>query len=156
MRVNSSTIKLLYTIKEDIRQNYSALQASPELTFCLPVVVALLRAKKGDLLIIEDPEAHLHPDAQVKLGILICNAARNGIQVILKSYSEHILNSIRYSIKQGILAEELAEILFTRRIVANGRSYPDIDYIKIFPDGKLSHRPENFCDTWEKTLLQLI
>lgn len=154
--VDESTVKLLYNIEGAIGQSYSALQVGFGLTFCLPIVVALLRAKKGDLLIIENPEAHLHPAAQAKLGLLICHAVKNGVQVILESHSDHILNSVRYSFKQGILTDELAKVMFIRRIVADGRIYPDLDYIKIHPDGKLSHRPEDFFDTWDKMLTSLI
>lgn len=154
--VDESTVKLLYNLEGSVGQSYSALQAGFGLTFCLPIVVALLRAKKGDLLIIENPEAHLHPAAQAKLGMLICRAVKNGVQVILESHSDHILNSVRYSFKQGVLTDELAKVLFIRRIIAEGRIYPDLDYIKIYPDGKLSHRPEDFFDTWDKMLTCLI
>lgn len=154
--VDESTIKLLYNIEGSLGRSYSALQVGFGLTFCLPIIVALLKAQKGDLIIIENPEAHLHPAAQAKLGLLICRAAQNGAQIILESHSDHILNSLRYSFKKGILNNQQAKVLFIRRIIADGKVYPDLDYIEIKENGKLSHRPEDFFDTWDKMLTDLI
>ena len=154
--IDESTVKLLYNIEGSLGKSYSALQVGFGLTFCLPIVVALLKAKKGDLLIIENPEAHLHPAAQAKLGLLICLAVHNGAQIIVESHSDHILNSVRCSFKKGLLTEEQAKVLFIRRIIADGKVYPDLDYIEIKESGKLSHRPDDFFDTWDKMLTDLI
>ena len=97
-----------------------------------------------------------HPAAQAKLGMLICLAVHNGAQIIIESHSDHILNSLRYSFKKGILTNEQAKVLFIRRIIADGKVYPDLDYIEIKENGKLSHRPDDFFDTWDKMLTELI
>ncbi|MBV6429006.1 MAG: hypothetical protein KIPDCIKN_03543 [Haliscomenobacter sp.] len=65
------------------------------LSYVLSVIVALLTSQKGGLIILENPEAHLHPRGQAKLGELIALAARNGAQIILEIHSDHILNGIR-------------------------------------------------------------
>lgn len=61
------------------------------ITYVLPVLVALLKAKKGDLVIVENPEAHLHPKAQRIMGEIILRAASVGVQVILETHSDHVL-----------------------------------------------------------------
>ena len=45
------------------------------ITYVLPIVVAVLSARPGSLLIIENPEAHLHPCGQVRMGELLCQAS---------------------------------------------------------------------------------
>lgn len=154
--IDEATIKLLYNIEGSLGGSFSALQVGFGLTFCLPIVVALLRAQKGDLLLIENPEAHLHPAAQVKLGLLICQAAKHGVQIIVESHSDHILNSIRYSIKKEILNEHSVKVVFIRQLTADGKVYPDLDYIRINKDGKLNHRPVDFFDSWDNMLTDLI
>lgn len=64
-------------------------------SYTLPVITALLCAKPGDLLLLESPEAHLHPRGQAKLGELLSRAAASGVQIIVESHSDHVMNGIR-------------------------------------------------------------
>lgn len=69
------------------------------ISYVLPIVLALVKAKKGELIILENPEAHLHPRGQRKMGELIARAAQGGVQVIVETHSDHILNGIRFVCK---------------------------------------------------------
>jgi len=82
------------------------------LTYALPVITAILSAKKGALLLIENPEAHLHPRGQSKLSELIALAAQNGIQVIVETHSDHIFNGIRKAAAANIIEREKTGIYF--------------------------------------------
>ncbi|MDR3188015.1 MAG: DUF3696 domain-containing protein [Prevotellaceae bacterium] len=68
------------------------------LTYALPVITAILSARDGALLLIENPEAHLHPRGQSKLAELIALAAQSGVQIIIETHSDHIFNGIRKAI----------------------------------------------------------
>lgn len=65
------------------------------MSYSLGVVVALLITPPGGLVIIENPEAHLHPRAQSYLGRLIALSALAGVQVVVETHSDHLLNGIR-------------------------------------------------------------
>ncbi len=69
------------------------------LTQVLPIIVAALAAKSGDLLLIENPEVHLHPAGQALMGQFLAEVAGAGVQVLIESHSDHILNGIRRSVK---------------------------------------------------------
>lgn len=154
--IDEQRVSLGYNIQGTQGGTFSALQVGFGLTYSLPVVLAPLIAKKGDLLIIENPEAHLHPTAQVKIGKLLAFAAANGVQIIVESHSDHILNSLRYSYKLGILNDDLLKIIFIKSATTNTEliNYPD--YIRILARGKLSHRPEHFFDVWDHMLTKLL
>lgn len=62
------------------------------LSYVLPIIVAILSSEKGSLLLIENPEAHIHPYGISKLAELICLAAESGIQIIIETHSDHIIN----------------------------------------------------------------
>jgi len=70
------------------------------LTYVMPVIVAILSAPAGALLMIENPEAHLHPNGQAKLAELICLASQAGIQIIIETHSDHIINGILVQCKK--------------------------------------------------------
>src|SRR5262249_29200794 len=65
------------------------------LSYALPILVAGLLAPVGGLLIVENPEAHLHPAGQSKLGRFLARVAGGGVQIIVETHSDHVLNGIR-------------------------------------------------------------
>ena len=68
----------------------------------LPIVVAALSAAEDSLLLIENPEANLHPAGQAHMGEFLAEVAAAGVQVILETHSDHVLNGIRRAVKQSI------------------------------------------------------
>lgn len=154
--ISETKIKLEYKFEGNKGRNFSALQVGFGLTFVLPVVVALLQAKKGDLIVVENPEAHIHPAAQVELGLMMAEAVKNGVQIIVESHSDHILNSLRLARKNGVLGEQDVNLIFVQRDFVSGTGLSYIDEIKIKDSGKLTKRPEYFFDTWDDVLTKLI
>lgn len=66
-------------------------------TYILPIIVSGLIAQKGQILIVENPEAHLHPKAQSEIAKFLALVASCGVQIYIESHSEHILNGLRIS-----------------------------------------------------------
>lgn len=87
------------------------------ITYVLPVVVVLLSAKKGDVVIVENPEAHIHPAGQRMLGELIALAGAGGVQVVVETHSDHILNGIRVAVKQDKISKDDVQLSFFSRIM---------------------------------------
>lgn len=81
-------------------------------SYSLPIIVAGLIAKPGEVLIIENPEAHLHPCAQSIISKFLSIVASSGVQVIIESHSEHILNGIRIAVKDKYIAQDTTNVLY--------------------------------------------
>jgi len=126
------------------------------ISFVLPVIVALLMAKKDRLIIIENPEAHLHPRGQAEMGRLMALAAQSGAQIIAETHSDHILNGVRVAVKDGDLPKEDARIFFFDRKTTDFEQYSYVTSIKIDDKGELSQYPPNFLDEWNNQLFKLI
>jgi predicted ATPase len=62
----------------------------------LPIIVQGLVAKRPDILLFEQPELHLHPKLQTKLADFFYALSRSGIQCIIETHSEHIINRLRH------------------------------------------------------------
>jgi|SRR5579863_5337148 len=123
------------------------------LTHALPVVTACLAANPGALLIVENPEAQLHPRGQSTIGSLLALTAANGVQVIIETHSDHVLNGIRLAVKDGLLPPELARLHFFSRQRGKASSY---ETPMLGPDGRLSYWPAGFFDQWERSLDRLL
>lgn len=126
------------------------------ISYVLPVVVSLLKAERGELIIVENPEAHLHPKGQRKMGELIARAAQGGVQIIVETHSDHVLNGIRLCAKKGKVAPELVRLYyFTRQEIEKDGEYrlvPMVENPVLRADGRLSFWPEGFFDEWDKAI----
>lgn len=124
------------------------------LTYSLPIVIACLSTRPGGIILLENPEAHLHPQGQVAMGRLMALTAAAGVQVVVETHSDHVLNGIRVAVKQGILQPNQSMVHFFRRDQATGSAV--IDSPAINEQGKLSFWPEGFFDQWDKSLDELL
>lgn len=126
------------------------------ISYGLHVVTALLSAKPGALLIIENPESHIHPKGQAKLGELIALVAQNDVQIIIETHSDHIVNGIRVGIKEEKLSKDKAMLFYFKKIVEEQEQYSAISDIVLDKNGTLSEYPENLLDEWTNQLAKLI
>lgn len=124
------------------------------LTYALPVIVACLTASSGSLLLIENPEAHLHPRGQVLLGRLCALAAAGGAQVVVESHSDHVLNAIRLCVKRGELAAKSTIMHFFDR--ERGVLQPRLSTVEVGPDGMIDSWPKGFFDQWDDAVEELL
>jgi len=122
------------------------------LTYVLPVVTAVLSARPGDLLLIENPESHLHPSGQSLVANLIAIACENGVQIIVETHSDHVLNGVRTSVKGRDLDSDNVCIFFLSRDTDNPEHSADVEEIRIDSKGKISDWPSGFFDQWDRSL----
>lgn len=144
-------IKYNFDVKEGMpTNNFRAENVGFGVTYALPIIVAILAAKKDALILIENPEAHLHPHAQVKLAQLICLAAEVGIQIIIETHSDHILNGVLVACKNKQIKKDNIKIYqFDRNETLHcAQAIP----IEVLEGGKLKNQPKGFFDQIDKDL----
>ena len=122
------------------------------LTHVLPVLAACLAASPGQPVLIENPEAHLHPAAQARIGQFLAKVAATGVQVILESHSDHVLNGIRRAVKDGILDPESVAIHFFQRQDPVTSIGSQIVSPLINNNGVIDQWPEGFFDQFDRDL----
>lgn len=135
-----------------VRRTYSAINVGFGLSYVLSIIVAILVADRNSLILVENPEAHLHPRGQSAMGALCARAAAAGIQIVVESHSDHLLNGIRLAVKDGIIRPDAAAIhYFERRkrgdVLVHTTVTPEID-----TDGRINRWPRGFFDEYARSL----
>lgn len=120
-------------------------------SYALPILIAGLTARKGTILIVENPEAHLHPSAQSMITRFLGLVANYGVQVFIETHSEHILNALRVMVVQEDMKAQDIHVLYFDSQLENY-----FESIAIEENGKLDHWPANFFDQTEKDLNVLL
>lgn len=123
------------------------------LTYAFPILVALFTARAGQLVIIDSPEAHLHPSAQSQMGRILAHFATAGRRVIVETHSDHLLNGVRLAVvEDGIQHDDVAVHFFAGGTKSEGLSVasPRLD-----AKGKFDFWPKGFFDQSEEDLMRL-
>ena len=153
----TNTVLLSYTYpqKTGSTVNFKPQNVGFGITFALPVVTAILRSQPGDMIIIENPEAHLHPAGQSLIGKMCAIAANAGVQVIAETHSDHFLNGVRVAVRQKVIPAHEVQIFFLERDQSNEHESrivnPTID-----ENGRLDYWPEGFFDEGDRLLEKLL
>ncbi|MEQ9480978.1 DUF3696 domain-containing protein [Coleofasciculus sp. F4-SAH-05] len=116
----------------------------------LPIIVSALIAQQGEILIVENPEAHLHPKAQSRLAKFLAKVSSCGVQVFVESHSDHILNALRIAVLDKILNHEDLKILYFQQ-----KTELPVVEIPVQPDGGIEEWPESFFDQMDKDFERL-
>lgn len=149
-------LDIQFETKLDYTNRFRPVNVGFGISFVLPVVLALLMAKEDRLIIIENPEAHLHPRGQAEMGRLMALAAQAGAQILAETHSDHIINGVRVAVKNGDIPKEDARIFFFDRKTTDFEQYSYVVPIRIDYKGELSEYPPNFLDEWNNQLYKLI
>ena len=122
------------------------------ISYTLPVVAQLLGAKPGEIVCIENPEAHLHPLGQTRLGDLVAKTAAAGVQVIIETHSDHLVDGMRIAVKEGVLDHEKVGVLYFKKGADNITEY---QHLAVTKDGDMTDWPSGFFDQSVKNLAKL-
>jgi hypothetical protein len=121
------------------------------LSQALPIVSSCLVSRPGDLILVETPEAHLHPGAQHRLTNLFVELARHGRQVVVETHSEHIVNAVRLAVKSGMPPEDISIVFFQQE---EGRTV--VQTVELDPRGRALRWPAGFFDQAAADLADLL
>jgi predicted ATPase len=142
----------MYKLK--IKKTDAAPNVGFGITYAFPILISGLVIPEGGMLIVENPEVHLHAKAQSNLGYFLARIAASGVRVIVETHSEHIVNGIRRMIieKKTDLKPEDMSIYFFREKEEN----KEIMEITMDECGNLSEFPKDFFDQVRQDILELM
>ena len=149
-----NSLRYASTASSDISNFYRATNIGFGVSYILPVIVVALSAKEGDILVIDTPEAHLHPRGQSKIGELLSRVANTGVQVIIETHSDHVLNGIRLSVHQEHINNTNTIFHYLSKNTQSSNS--TVQTLNIDSNGRFDYWPEGFFDEWNTNLQKLL
>ncbi len=115
----------------------------------LPILVMGLLAPNDTLLIVEQPELHLHPSVQARLGDFFVGLSKCKKQCLIETHSENLVSQLRYHIVQvGGMENSDCIIYFVDQDVEGATRFEPVE---ISPQGNILNWPDGFFD---ETMLQ--
>lgn len=123
------------------------------ITYVFPIIVQVLAASMlgTAIVLVENPEAHLHPYSQSTLGKFLARATLSGVQIIIETHSEHIIDGCRIEITKNKKNGEM-KVLFFEKKSETSNCKP----IQILDNGELEYWPEGFFDQKRLDLRELL
>ena len=124
-------------------------------SYALPVIVGGLLTRPGGLFLVENPEAHLHPAGQSRIGRFLATLAASGVQVLVETHSDHVLNGILLASVDAGHALRHDQVLiqyFHGDDAKERRAEP----ITVDARGGLSSWPAGFFDQSEKDMAAIL
>lgn len=132
---------------------YRATNVGTGVTYIAMLIIAALSCRKGDTLIIENPEIHLHPRAQSRLMEFAAFLCERGLQIIMETHSDHIYNGMRKCIKRKTLGREnIAAYYFELDETMQTKIY----HIEFNDQGAEENHPYGMFDQFDDDLDELI
>ncbi len=122
------------------------------ISYALPIIVNSLTAQKGGMMLIENPEAHLHPKGQSNMGFFLGKIAAAGVQIVVETHSEHLINGIRKAVLSisGFSNNDVNIYFF------KGENNKSVTPIEINSSGDLIPFPVDFFDQARQDLFEIL
>lgn len=153
-KITSTNIKVSFS--SDGIDNINPFNLGAGNSYLVKVLIVTLMCCQQGTVLIENPEIHLHPKAQARLGEFLAWVAQGGVQVIVETHSEHLINKVKYQVYKEELSTDNAIIYYkpsiqedfiSLQINQQGKFIGDNENNIIFPSG--------FFDSTLKELLEI-
>ena len=122
-------------------------------SYLIAILVMCLSAPEQGVVIIENPEIHLHPSAQAKVCEFLYFIAARGRQIFVETHSDHIFNGFRAGLATGSMQEDLLNIQF---VYLNEQHLTETVKVKIGKRGKIENQRKDLFDQFDLDLNRMI
>ena len=125
-------------------------------SYVLSIIVAGIIAPENSVILIENPEAHLHPYAQSRLMHFLFHdvLAKRGVQILLETHSDHVVNSMLLEVKAGFPVKDVSTLFFQYKDDVEAGA--EILNLEMEQGGAILDPPDNFCQQYALDLEKLM
>lgn len=144
-------------IKANYRM-YDAVRIRPTnigsgISYLISVLIVCLSSPRESVIVLENPEIHLHPTAQAKLCEFLYFVSQNNRQLFIESHSDHVFNGFRAGIASAEMNDDAINIQF---ISLNEEHLSQAMRVKIGRMGRVENQQKDLFDQFDIDLNRMI
>lgn len=149
--IGADAVRAYYRMNEV--NNLRPINVGSGISYLISILVMCMASPKNSILIIENPEIHLHPSAQAKVCELLYFLSQHERQIFVETHSDHIFNGFRAGIATQEMDMESINIQF---VYMNNENTTEIMRVKIGKYGAIENQRENLFDQFDLDLNRMI
>lgn len=146
-------LKIMNELK-DMRQDLTHVGVG--VSQVLPILVMAFLAGKGDVVILEQPELHLHPKVQTRLADFFVSMTRLGKQCLIETHSEYFINRLRLLVAKADDTQIADDTMIYFVEKDHEQGFSKCREITINKYGKIAEWPDGFFDEGESLASQIL
>ena len=131
------------------------LQLGAGVSYLAKMLIVCLCAKPGQIVIIENPEMHLHPRAQSAVGHFLSFIASKGIQVVIETHCEHLINKVQHDVFKGLLKPEDVFVYYKKSSMEDFEKMTIGNSGHFYKNDERCFFPEGFFDATLEELMEI-
>lgn len=123
------------------------------ISYIVSVIITCLAAPENSIIVLENPEIHLHPTAQSKVCDFLCFISKQNRQLFVETHSDHIFNGFRAGIATGNIRKEDVNIYF----VSLGEGHTtNMELVDVGRFGKINNQRKDLFDQFDIDMNKMI
>jgi predicted ATPase len=150
------SLEYAYSTGRGETNRYRATNVGFGISYILPIIIAALASSADSILLVENPEAHIHPHGQLQIGRLLALASLGGVQIIVETHSDHILNGLRLAVHDRLLTPDQVVMHYFQRLTEADSIRSKVVTPVMDVNGRIDVWPDGFFDESEKALRKLL
>ena len=134
-------------------QNVRPENVGSGVSYLISILILCLSSPEKSVLVIENPEIHLHPSAQAKVCEFLYSMAESGRQLFVESHSDHIFNGFRAGIATGEMEKAKINMQFVR---LNEEHITETIYVEVGRMGRIENQQKDLFDQFDLDMNRMI
>lgn len=112
----------------------------------IPIILMCLLTNPGDLILLEQPEIHLHPSSAANLADLFLAFTADGRRIIVETHSAELISRLRLRVIENVNLKEKINVVFVEGSSGKEQEGATIRQFNIDENGMFPEYPDGFLD----------
>lgn len=149
--VGADMIKTSYSTTDGIRVRPQNIGSG--ISYLISVIITCFAAPDDSIIVIENPEIHLHPTAQSKVCDFLYFISKHNRQLFVETHSDHIFNGFRAGIVTGEIEQDAVKTYF---VSLNNGYTTDVELVKFGRFGRIENQRKDLFDQFDIDMNKMI